>query len=113
MKESDSYIFTSSLNHDKPLRRELITRSINNKLHRVSAELPEKSNITSHSFRVGYITQLWKYTGDIEFVRQAVGHIKVQSTSTYVENLPDAERQKRMFQVKSIKNLIINTSLQM
>ena len=73
MKESDSQIFTSSLNYEKPLRRE---------------------SITSHSFRVGYryITQLWKDTGNIEFVRQAVGHIKVQSPSTYVENLPNTER---------------------
>lgn len=80
MKESDSYIFTSTLNHDKPFRHESITRSINNKLHCVSAELPDKPNITSYSFRVGYITQLWKDKGDIEFVRQAIGHIKVQST---------------------------------
>jgi hypothetical protein len=88
--------------------KESITRSINNKLYHVSAELPDKPNITSYSFRVGYITQLWKDTGDREFVRQAVGQIKVQSTSTYVENLPDAERQKRMLQVKSIKDLIIS-----
>jgi len=40
--QGSSYIFTSSLNHDKPLRRESITRSINNKLHCVSAELPDK-----------------------------------------------------------------------
>jgi hypothetical protein len=53
--------------------KESITRSINNKLYHVSAELPDKPNITSYSFRVGYITQLWKDTGDIEFVRQAVG----------------------------------------
>jgi hypothetical protein len=66
MKKSDSYIFTSSRNHEKPLRRESITRSINNVLSKVSEQLPNKPNITSHSLRIGYITQLWKE----EFVKE-------------------------------------------
>jgi hypothetical protein len=33
----------------------------------VSKQLPDRPNITSHSFRIGYITQLWKGTKDIEF----------------------------------------------
>jgi len=37
--------------------------------HSVSNFLPEKPNITSHSFLIGYISQLWKDTKDIEFVR--------------------------------------------
>ena len=65
--------------------------------------------MTSHSFRSGYITQLWKDTSDIEFVRQAIDHIKVESTSPYVESLPDEERQKRMLRVKSPKDLILNS----
>ncbi len=60
------------------------------------------------SFRSGYINQLWKDTSDIEFVRQAIGHITVESTSSYVESLPDEERQERMSRVKSPKDLIIN-----
>ena len=39
-------------------------KSINN----VSKLLPAKPNITSPSFRIGYISQLWKDTKDIEFV---------------------------------------------
>ena len=109
MKELDSYIFTPDYNHDKMLRRESITKSINKVMKQVSRQLPNEPNIMSHSFRVGYITKLWKDTGDIEFVRQAIGHSKVQSTSSYVESLPEQERQERMLRIKSPKDLIINT----
>ena len=51
----------------------------------VSDKLPNKPLITSHSFRIGFITQLWRDEKDIEFVKQAIGHVKVESTSNYVE----------------------------
>ena len=44
------------------LRRESITRSVNNLMKTVSDNLVNKPIITSH------ITQLWRDTGDIEFV---------------------------------------------
>lgn len=65
MKTTDSYIFTSELNHIKMLSRETITRDINRIMHSVSKSLPNQSNITSHSFRISYISQLWKDTNDI------------------------------------------------
>jgi hypothetical protein len=40
-------------------------------------------------------------TGDIEFVRQAIGHSKLESTSSYVENLSDEDRRLRMEQITS------------
>ena len=49
-------------------------------MRNLANELPTQPNLTSHSFRRGFITQLWKDTNDIEFVRQAIGHIKVEST---------------------------------
>ena len=58
MKESDSYVFTSESNHDQMLSRETITREVNKVMRSVSNQLPDKPNITSHSFRIGYITQL-------------------------------------------------------
>lgn len=91
------------------LRRESITKSINKVMRQISKQIPNEPNITSHIFRSGYITQLWKDTSDIEFIRQTVEHIKVESTSSYVESLPDEERQKRMLQVKSPKDLVINS----
>ena len=45
---------------------------VNKVMHSVSNLLTSKPNITSHSFRIGYISQLWKDTKDIEFVRQTM-----------------------------------------
>ena len=94
MKKPDSYIFTSEFNHYQMLSRETITRDVNKVTRSVSKALPNQPNITSHSFRVGYISQLWKDTNDIEFVRQSIGHKKMESTSSYVKELSDQERQK-------------------
>ena len=43
-------------------------------------------------------------TGDIEFVRQAIGHSKLESTSSYVENLTDEDRRLRMAKILSPEN---------
>ena len=69
MKEPDSYIFTSEANHFKKLGRVVITKDVNKIMRQVSEQLPDKPNITSHSFRIGYITHFWKDTKDIEFVK--------------------------------------------
>jgi len=95
MKKPESYIFTSELNHYQMLSRETITRDVNKIMRQVSEQLPDKPNITSHSFRVGYISQLWKDTKDLEFVKQSIGHRKMDTTSSYVEKLSDQERQER------------------
>lgn len=58
----------------------------------VSNQLPDKPNMTSHSFRIGYITQLWKNTKDIEFVKQTIGHQKLDTTSAYLNKLSDQEK---------------------
>ena len=94
MKESDSYLFTSEANHFEMLSREPITRDVNKVMRSVSNQLPDKPSITSHSFRIGYITQLWKDSKDIEFVKQSIGHRRLDTTSSYVEKLSDQERQE-------------------
>jgi site-specific recombinase XerD len=96
MKNKDSYIFTSDRKPNQKLRRETITMDVNKVTHSVSKLLPAKPNITSHSFRIGYISQLWKDTKDIEFVRQTIGHQKLDTTSAYVNKLSDQERQERI-----------------
>ncbi len=58
MKDKDSYIFTSDQKPNQKLRRETITMDVNKVTHSVSKLLPSKPNITSHSFRIGYISQL-------------------------------------------------------
>ena len=96
MKDKDSYIFTSDRNPNQMLQRQTLTMDVNKVTKAVSQRLLEKPNITSHSFRIGYISQLWKDTKDIEFVRQAIGHSTINSTSNYVSQMSDQERQNRI-----------------
>ena len=100
MKNKDSYVFTSDRNLNQMLRRETITMDVNKVMHAVSKGLPSKPNITSHSFRIGYISQLWKDTKDIEFVKQTIGHSSLNSTSNYVNQMGDQERQIRISSIK-------------
>ena len=93
MKTKDSYVFTSERESNKKLRRETFTMDVNTVMHSVSKDLSPKPNITSHSFRIGYISQLWKDTKDIEFVKQTIGHRRLNSTSGYVNQMTDQERQ--------------------
>ena len=96
IKEPDSYLFTAEANHSKQLDRVAITRDVNKVMREVSNQLPGKPNITSHSFRIGFITQLWKDLKDIEFVKQTIGHRKLDTTSAYIKSLSDLERQERI-----------------
>ena len=103
MKEPDSYLFTVQFNHYKPLYCVIITRDINKVVREVSNQLSGKLNITSHSFRIGYITQLWKDSKDIEFVKQTIGHKNLDTISSYVNKLSDQEQQKRIGQSNKYK----------
>jgi len=96
IKEPDAYVFTSEAKHYQKLRREAITKGVNKVMQSISKQLPGQPNITSHSFRIGYITQLWRDSKDIEFVKQSIGHQKLDTTSAYVTNLSDQERQDRI-----------------
>ena len=61
-------------------------------MHKVSKIFPSQPKITSHSFRIGYITQLWKDSKDIEFVKQTIDYRNLDTTSAYVNKLSDQER---------------------
>lgn len=94
-KNSDSHIFTAE-NSEKPLERESFTALINQFLQDSARKLEGQPILSSHSFRIGFITQLWKDTKDIEFVKQAIGHVNIDTTSQYVQEMSDQERQQRM-----------------
>ena len=96
IKEPSAYVFTSEANHYQKLRREAITKGVNKVMRSVSKQLPGQPNVTSHSFRIGYITQLWKDSKDIEFVKQSIGHQNLDTTSAYVNKLSNQERQERI-----------------
>ena len=55
MKEPNAYVFTPETNHFKKLRHEVITTDINKVMYKVSRIFSGQPNITSHSFRIGYI----------------------------------------------------------
>lgn len=99
-KDKHSLVFTSS-HSDQSLTRESLTRTTNHFLTNVSLKLPNQPFIRSHSFRIGFITSLWKDQGDIEFVKQVIGHVKIDTTSRYISNLTEEERRDRMTQKKS------------
>jgi site-specific recombinase XerD len=105
MKSKDSYVFTSARKLNQMLSRQTLTMDVNKVMHSVSKGLPSKPKITSHSFRIGYISQLWKDTKDIEFVRQMIGHRSLNSTSGYVTHMSDEERQNRILSIKSTKEV--------
>ena len=99
MKDKDSYIFTSDRKPNQTLQRETLTMDVNKVTHAASNLLPSKPNITSHSFRIGYISKLWKDTKDIEFVRQTIGHQNLNATSGDVIEMVDQERQDLIFRI--------------
>lgn len=105
-KNENSYIFTAEYS-DKPLERESFTNLINQFLKRSAKEMAVQPNLSSHSFRIGFITKLWRNTSDIEFVKQTVGHAKITTTSLYIEHLSDDERKRRIKDIHSPKELII------
>lgn len=101
VKESEDFIFTSEANPGVKLCRETLTRAINKAMRKVSKKLMGGPNITSHSFRIGYITKLWRDTKDLEFVRQSIGHRGIQTTSSYVTQMSDIERQERINKINN------------
>jgi len=71
-KTSNDFIFTSQRNPQTKLRRETFTREINKVMSRVSHEFVEKPNITSYSFRIGDITELWQNPTVIKSIRKTL-----------------------------------------
>lgn len=50
---------------------------------------------------------LWKEIKDIQFVKYGIGHVKVESTSGDVQELPENERHQRILSIKKGKDFII------
>lgn len=94
-KNENSYIFTPEYS-EKPLERESFTNLINQFLKQSAKQIDGQANLSSHSFRIGFITKLWLDTSNIEFVKQTIGHAKITTTSLYVEDLFEEERKKEL-----------------
>jgi hypothetical protein len=76
-KETDSFVFSPTKNHQQSLSRETFTRQINQVMKIVSKRFPNKPHITSHSLRVGYIEDLWRDLKDIEYAKYKIGRRKI------------------------------------
>lgn len=94
--DPNALVFSPMNKHKTPLRRDTFTKQVNSILNEVSLNIEGNPNIKSHSFRKGFITQLWRDTGDIEYVRQVIGHTNVDTTSKYVTRLSESERAEKM-----------------
>lgn len=84
----------------KPLTRTFFTNHLNTYIHNVFKN--EDKNFTSHSFRKGYITRLWRESSDIEFVRSIIGHTHISTTSLYTKELSDEEKQKKLEEINAL-----------
>ena len=67
--------------------------------------------LSNHGFWIGFITPLWKDTNNIEFVRQPMGHAKIDTTSQYVENLSVKEKQVRILRIRVEKGDLTNKKI--
>lgn len=76
------------------LRRETITRDVNQTMRFISKSIPDQPVISSYSFRVGEITQLWKDPKDIEYIKQSLCHPELDTTSAYVNQLLDQNKAR-------------------
>lgn len=75
-KDEDSYIFTAE-NSDQPFECKAFTNFINGFLKNSARKMKSNPNLSGDSFPIGFITQLWRDTNDIEFVKQTLGHAKI------------------------------------
>lgn len=80
----------------KSLKRAHSNRQINAILKNVPEFQEQGRMLTSHSFRHGYITELWRQTADRNVVRQILGHATITSTPQYVENRNEIEIEARV-----------------
>lgn len=86
--------------HYKLLDRVVIKRDVNKVMRQVTHQFTSQSNITSYSFQIGSIRQVWKDTKDIESVRQTIGHRRLDLNLGYVNQMTDQEHKNRIFNIK-------------
>ena len=76
-KTSDGHLFVSNRG------KEMGERTVRDVVEKCSGKALGKS-VSPHKLRSGYCSILYNKTGDIEFVRRAVGHSRVDTTQRYI-----------------------------
>lgn len=104
----EAFLFSTEKNPNKPLSRSYFNDALNKVLNQFSTEKKMDNVYTTHSFRHDFITQLWKDSADIEFVRQFMGHKRIESTVSYIESLQDSEKIVKLFEADQAKKQKLN-----
>lgn len=90
----DDYVFSAENTPSKALSREHFSRETNKILAKIGPNFDKR--LRSHSFRIQYLKDLWKTTGDILLVSKIIGHTKIESTLSYIKNVSDTEIIQRL-----------------
>lgn len=99
----ECYVFSSENKPQTPLSRAFFNNMLNKTLLSFSTKRNMQTIYTTHSFRHDFITELWRDSNDIEFVRQFMGHKKIQSTVAYIQDLPESERLVKLLEIDRAK----------
>jgi integrase len=76
----DYLIFSRSWDKRKPIHRTTAWRAIHNAAYEAGL-----SAIGTHSMRKTYAQEVYRLTGDIQAVKKALGHSRIETTKAYVQ----------------------------
>jgi site-specific recombinase XerD len=70
----ESFLFSSESKPEIPLSRSYFNNMLNKSLLKFTTKFNIQTKYTTHSFRHDFITELWKDSNDVKYVRQVMGH---------------------------------------
>ena len=79
LRRENGYIFYSSRNPDRPVHVTQVWRNFKNVEYAMALD-----NFAPHSMRKTFAWHLFKATGDIRTVQQALGHVDPKTTMLYI-----------------------------
>ena len=86
LRRTDHADLSSLLFYGRHPERPLTTRQVRFRFNRWKALSGIREELTVHSFRAGFATQLYRATGDLLLVHHAIGHSNVRTTERYIRN---------------------------
>lgn len=99
----DCFLFSAEKTPQIPISRAFFNNMLNKVLSNFAIKRNMQTTYTTHSFRHDFITELWKDSNDIEFVRQFMGHKRIESTVAYIQNMSDAEKTVKLLEADIAK----------
>jgi integrase/recombinase XerC len=86
LRQKEHTDLNSSLFPGRGPERPLTTRQVRARFYYWKKISGIREDLTVHSFRAGFATQLYRTTGDLLLVNRAMGHRNVQTTMRYIGN---------------------------